>query len=307
MVLLATTQYAVKIPQHRNLQRGITKQIAVCEDFAWLSTSDESWSELDMSDGTSSSDRSSITHDNIQSPIVVNRHVTRRSTEKKSPLLSGVTLVEHDATLNEVVDDVRSSSEESVSSDSSDDSFDGGWDRHTGLHALPSREDLESVLVKVVPYADSFTYVPRLNNLKRKVLPPEHDDLLEGCIELTEEQGTPDWFIARSFVSTSTTQLEINRAVSLVGVENDSIRVKFEAIKQVIGMRFSAPTPEEAPEIVRSFLVALCDGISMDTTANEWWKGKINGKAITGTQHIDPALCHLGVKVLRLRNNVLFS
>ncbi len=191
---------------------------------------------------------------------MVNRRVTTRSTEKQSPLLSGVTLVEHDATLIEVDDDLCSSSDESVSSDSSDDSFDGGWERHAGLH------------------------------------------------ELTEEQRTPDWFIARSFVSTSTTQLEINRAVSLVGVEDDSIRVKFEAINQVIGMRVSAPTPEEAPEIVRNFLVALGDGVSIDTTAKDsWWKGKNDGKAITGTQHIDPALCHLGVKVLRLLNNVLFS
>ncbi len=72
-------------------------------------------------------------------------------------------------------------------------------------------------------------------------------------------------------------------------------------------MRVSAPTPEEAPEIVRNFLVALGDGISIDTTAKDWWKGKIDGKAITGTQHIDPALCHLGVKVLRLLKNSLFS
>jgi hypothetical protein len=32
-VVLATTQYAVKVPKHKNLQRGITKQTAVCEDF----------------------------------------------------------------------------------------------------------------------------------------------------------------------------------------------------------------------------------------------------------------------------------
>jgi SUMO ligase MMS21 Smc5/6 complex component len=136
--------------------------------------------------------------------------------------------------------------------------------------------------------------------LKRKGWPIEHDDLRIDVIELTESQGTPDWFLTRRFVSTSTSQIEINRAVSLIGIENLEVQEKFNDIKKILHMRGSIPTAEDAPENIKDFLLALEQGGAIDTSANEWWKLKFNDKAITGTQHINPALAHLGVKVQAL-------
>jgi hypothetical protein len=116
----------------------------------------------------------------------------------------------------------------------------------------------------IVPYAYSFICVSRSNNLKRKVLPPEHKDLKQGCVELTTEQGRPGWLTARAFISTSTTQIEINRAVSLAGIEDDGIRGKFDVIKEVLRMRVSAPTPRKPlKRCVRNLRLALGDGTSI--------------------------------------------
>jgi hypothetical protein len=118
---------------------------------------------------------------------------------------------------------------------------------------------------------------------------------------LTEDQGTPDWFILRRFVSTSTTQIEINRAVSLLPpIEDEGIRAKFEAIKQVLGMRVSLSSPEDATDVVKEFLLVLGEGGTIDVNTTDWWKQKFGGKAITGINHINPALLHLGVKVCEL-------
>jgi hypothetical protein len=197
-------------------------------------------------------------------------------------------------------DDDNDALAESCSSDSEDGSFDGMWTKLDGVSTLPTLEDLLGVEIDIYPYNNSYTYVPRRNKLKRKGWPVEHDDLRLDVIELTESQGTPDWFIARRFVSTSTSQIEINRAVSLIGIENLEMQENFDRIKKILHMRVSIPTAEDAPEHIKEFLLALAEGGAIDTSANEWWKLKYNDKAITGTQHINPALAHLGVKVQAL-------
>jgi hypothetical protein len=135
--------------------------------------------------------------------------------------------------------------------------------------------------------------------LRRKTgLPLEHTDLSVDVLELTEDQGTPDWFILRRFVSTSTTQIEINRAVSLLpSIEDEDIQSKFQVIKQVLGMRVPLSTPEDVPDAVKEFLLALGEGGTIDVNIPDWWKQKFEGKAITGANHINPALLHLGAKV----------
>jgi hypothetical protein len=75
---------------------------------------------------------------------------------------------------------------------------------------------------------------------------------------------------------------------------------QFDRIKKILRMRVSIPTAEDAPEYIKDFLLALEQGGTIDTSAKEWWKLKFNDKTITGTQHINPALAHLGVKVQAL-------
>ncbi len=67
-------------------------------------------------------------------------------------------------------------------------------------------------------------------------------------------------------------------------------------------MRVSLQTPEDALETVKDFLLALGEGKAIDVNAKDWWKQKFEGKTITRTNHINPALLHLlvGIKVCKL-------
>jgi hypothetical protein len=88
-----------------------------------------------------------------------------------------------------------------------------------GLLDLPTLDDLRSVVCDIIPYCNSYTYVPRRNKLRRIGFPEEHADLHHDVIELTEDQDTPDWFIARRFVLTSTTSID-DVEVSLIGIDD---------------------------------------------------------------------------------------
>ena len=236
------------------------------------------------------------------SPIETSgRRVTTRNTGGSSPLLTGETLgfVDGPSSIDHAFNEESSStsSEEACSSDSENEQYQGAWKEVEGLPVNPKFAELKSVPMDIIPFANSYTFVPRRNTLRRKGIPLQHADLLNDVLELTEEQGTPDWFILRRFVSTSTTQMEINRAVSLLQIEDEGINNKFNAVKKVLRMRVSLPTPEDAPETLKNFLLALGDGGSIDVNAKDWWKQKYEGKIITGTNHINPALLHLGIKV----------
>ncbi len=85
--------------------------------------------------------------------------------------------------------------------------------------------------------------------------------------------------------------------MSLIGIDDAEMNNKFITVKNVLRMRVGAPTPQDAPPLVWDFLLALDAGGSIDIHAHECWKNKFEGKSITGTNHINPALLHLGIKV----------
>ena len=313
LVLLASTQAYIKSPKHADLVQSLYAAAPTFDDVNLSSGADDDWSLAgeNMNDDTASSP--STESRSSESPVEEFRSPTRtdgmsrlrlitRSTGGSSPLLDGLTLPDDGSDLDDDLDShyENDALAESCSSDSEDGCFDGMWTKLDGVHSMPTLADLLHVDIDIYPYNNSYTYVPRRNKLIRKGWPIEHDDLRIDVIELTESQGTPDWFIARRFVSTSTSQIEINRAVSLIGIENLEMQENFDRIKKILHMRVSIPTAEDAPEHIKEFLLALAEGGAIDTSANEWWKLKYNDKAITGTQHINPALAHLGVKVQAL-------
>jgi hypothetical protein len=223
-----------------------------------------------LNDGTISEIGSS----KFNSPIVTSvRRVTTRNTGGSSPLLTGETLgfVGGPCSIDRACNQESSStSSEACSSDSEDEQFQGAWKQVEGLPVNPKFPELKNVPMDIIPFANSYTFVPRRNTLRRTGFPLQHAGLLNDVLELTEEQGTPDWFILRRFVSTSTTQMEINRAVSLLQIEDEGINNKFNAVKKVLRMRVSLPTPENALETLKDFLLALGDGGTIDVNAKDW-------------------------------------
>ena len=70
-------------------------------------------------------------------------------------------------------------------------------------------------------------------------------------------------------VSTSTTQIEINRAVSLLGIQDEVMRKNIDSVKNVLHMRISAHTLDDAPNSIKEFLLQLSEGWSIDTSLTD--------------------------------------
>jgi hypothetical protein len=200
LVLLASTQAYIKSPKHADLVKSLYAADPQFDALNFSSSADNDWSlgadnvYDDSASSPSTESRSSESPaEDFRSPMTTNvsrRRMNTRSTGGSSPLLDGMALPDD---VNESAedcddDDDNDAFDESCSSDSEDGSFDGMWTKLDGVSTLPTLEDLLAVEIDIYPYNNSYTYVPRRNNLKRKGWPVEHDDLRIDVIELTESQ-----------------------------------------------------------------------------------------------------------------------
>ena len=148
----------------------------------------------------------------------------------------------------------------------------------SNLKRVPLEVEFQKEPTTHFPLLRTWTYIPKNGITPQQRWTGAHIEANFHCRFLTSSQGGHDWRILRNFVYTSTVYLEALCAIRLLDELDDITRSSIDICCGVLNMKTTRPVVQDAPELIKHFLVSLEDG-TIPTGSKDWVKAaKVNGR-----------------------------